>query len=83
MLNIKTDNYKFCQNKDCEFFPCHDGIAEDAFNCTFCFCPLYTFDDCGGNYEILDNGIKDCSNCKIPHKKENYDYIVNKLTENV
>ena len=25
------------------------------------------------------NGIKDCSNCTLPHKVENYDYIINKL----
>jgi Zn-finger protein len=25
--------------------------------------------------------IKDCSKCTVPHRRENYDYIVNKLTE--
>jgi len=76
-----TDNYKFCQSKGCEFFPCHSGIAESDFNCRFCYCPLYPYDDCGGNYKILDNGVKDCSECKIPHTKGNYEYIINKLTE--
>lgn len=35
--------------------------------------------NCGGNYIVLDNGWKDCSNCLIP--RYNYDYIINKLIE--
>ena len=35
----------------------------------------------GGNYVYLENGIKDCSNCLVPHKKGNYDYIMTKLME--
>lgn len=44
-----------------------------------CFCPLYNFKDCGGQYKLLENDIKDCSNCVIPHY--NYDYIINKLRQ--
>jgi len=72
------NNYKFFQNKKCEYFPCHKNIDEEKLNCLFCYCPLYTFKDCGGSYTML-NGIKDCSNCTLPHKVENYDYIINKL----
>lgn len=58
-------SYKFFQNKECEFFPCH-GIADQ--NCLFCYCPLYyQGKECGGNYYILPNGIKDCSNCTKNH----------------
>jgi len=81
MTNITTENYKFCQNKQCEFFPCHKGIKEEDFSCLFCYCPLYPYKDCGGNYVILENGWKDCSNCTIPHDRKNYDYIINKLKE--
>jgi len=73
------DNYKFCQNKSCEFLPCHEGVAEEGFSCLFCFCPLYELDDCGGNYTILEDGTKDCSDCNLPHQREGYDYIIKKL----
>ena len=69
-------SFKFFQNTKCEWFPCHSTSTEN-FNCLFCFCPLYIYDDCGGNYTMLQNNIKDCSNCLIPHK--NYDYIIKKI----
>ena len=37
--------------------------------------------DCGGNYVLLSNGWKDCSNCMIPHAPDGYDYIIKKLIE--
>ena len=54
-------SYKFFQNNLCEFYPCHKFPHKD-FNCLFCYCPLYLIEDCGGNYDILDNNIKDKSN---------------------
>lgn len=71
--------YKFFSHKKCEFFPCHKTESPEDFNCLFCYCPLYFVEDCGGNYSILDNKIKDCSECMLPHKRENYDYIISKL----
>ncbi len=71
--------YKFFTNKECEYYPCHKF---KHINCLFCFCPLYQYNNCGGNYIILDNGIKDCSNCEIPHLEDGYDYIVNFLKGN-
>ncbi len=71
--------YKFFNHKECDFFPCHDVKNEDDFNCLFCYCPLYTLGDkCGGNFTYLDNGIKDCSNCMVPHSRGAYDYIMEK-----
>ncbi|MDD3831538.1 MAG: cysteine-rich small domain-containing protein [Clostridia bacterium] len=70
---------KKISNTECEFFPCHDVKDKDNFNCMFCYCPLYPFTECGGNYIMLSNGIKDCTNCILPHY--NYDYIVNKLIQ--
>lgn len=72
-------NYKFNQNKDCEFFPCHKGIPEEKFNCLFCYCPLYTLGkDCGGNPKIT-NGLKDCSQCLSPHNGEKaHDFVISK-----
>ncbi|TDT72434.1 hypothetical protein EV215_0240 [Hypnocyclicus thermotrophus] len=76
-------NYKFFQNKNCEYFPCHKDVAQENFNCLFCFCPLYLLDKkCGGNYKYINN-IKDCSNCNVPHIKGNYDLILNILKREV
>jgi Zn-finger protein len=41
---------------------------------------LYFLEECGGNNKLI-NGIKDCSNCMIPHGKIGYDYIVGKIME--
>ena len=74
------EHYKFNQNRKCEFFPCHKGMKEDDFSCLFCYCPLYALgDQCGGNFTYLENGIKDCSRCLIPHRRENYDRIMEKM----
>ncbi|MBQ3185176.1 MAG: cysteine-rich small domain-containing protein [Firmicutes bacterium] len=73
------EKYKFFNHKECECFPCHNVSNEDDFNCLFCYCPLYTLGDkCGGNFKYLENGIKDCSNCMVPHSKNAYDYIMSK-----
>jgi len=76
------DNYKFFQNKECEFFPCHK-MDEEKLNCLFCFCPLYMLGDkCGGNFKYLDNGVKDCSECNITHQKDSgYAYVMTKWYE--
>ena len=74
------EHYKFCRNRECEYFPCHKGVNEEAFNCLFCYCPLYALGDrCGGNFTYLENGIKDCSSCLVPHRRENYDRIMEKM----
>ncbi len=73
-------DYRFFQNRDCEYFPCHKGVAEENFNCLFCYCPLYALGkDCGGCFVYLENGIKDCSGCTVPHRKENYERIQKSL----
>ncbi len=73
-------NYDFFQNKECEYFPCHAGADPEKFSCLFCYCPLYCLgDQCGGNFTYLENGIKDCSNCLVPHRRENYGRIMEKM----
>ena len=73
-------HYDFCQNKECEFFPCHKGVAPADFSCLFCYCPLYALGDrCGGNFTYTAEGIKDCGHCLIPHRRENYDRILKKM----
>ena len=74
--------YKFFSHKECECFPCHEVTNKDDFNCLFCYCPLYALGDrCGGKFTYLENGIKDCSNCMIPHSKGAYDYIMGKCEQ--
>ena len=75
-------NYDFFQNKECEYFPCHAKADPNTFSCLFCYCPLYALGDrCGGNFTYLENGIKDCSNCLKPHKRENYEKIQEQMAE--
>jgi len=68
----------FFEYKECPFYPCHNM---EEINCLFCFCPLYHL-DCPGNYKILKNGVKDCSECKFPHIRENYAKIIKILERN-
>ena len=76
------ENYKFFNHKDCEFFPCHKTNKPEEFNCLFCYCPLYALgENCGGNFKYTDKGIKDCSSCMLPHKKDNYNYIMSKFQD--
>jgi Zn-finger protein len=71
------NSYRFFQNKECEYFPCHPTSDPDKFSCLMCYCPLYTIDNCGGNCSYTEQGIKDCTNCLVPHN--NYDYVLKKL----
>lgn len=72
-------NYKFNQNKKCEYFPCHKGVEDDKFNCLFCYCPLYMLGDaCGGDFKV-NHGIKDCSGCIKPHDENSFDFVMSKM----
>lgn len=74
-------SHSFFQNTRCDYFPCHSDIHIENFNCLFCYCPLYSIKECGGAFNLLDNGIKDCMECLLPHQRNNYNYIINKLME--
>ena len=74
--------YSYFSHKKCEYFPCHTGADPENFNCLFCYCPLYALGDkCGGNFRFTEKGIKDCTGCKLPHRRENYGYITGKYQE--
>ena len=68
----------FC-NRDCEYYPCHETVK--PLNCLFCFCPLYSRDDCGGNFTYTGRGVKDCSDCLLPHRPGGYDFIIKRLAK--
>ena len=70
-------HFSFFCNRDCEAFPCHDGVAEQDFNCLFCYCPLYALGSrCGGDFTYTASGVKDCSACTLPHEREKYGEII-------
>lgn len=73
-------SYDFFQNRECEYFPCHQGADPEIFSCMFCYCPLYALgEQCGGSFTYTESGIKDCSNCLKPHRRENYGKILEKM----
>lgn len=62
-----SEHYKFFQNKACEFFPCHKGADPDAFNCLFCYCPLYALgEDCHGAYRYTSSGDQGLLRLSLP-----------------
>ena len=74
------EGHDFFQNKACEYFPCHQHADPDSFSCLFCYCPLYALGDrCGGSFRYTKDGIKDCSGCLRPHRRENYPEICERL----
>lgn len=63
-------DYPYFANTACAYFPCHEGADPDNFNCLFCFCPLYTLGEaCGGDFSYTAKGVKDCSRCLVPHRR--------------
>jgi len=75
-------HYSFFQNKECEYFPCHKTEKPEDFNCLFCYCPLYALGRrCGGNFKYSDKGFKDCSDCMVPHRRENYARITSRYAD--
>lgn len=69
-------------NAQCEYFPCHPVAEGQRFNCLFCYCPLYVLGrDCGGTPVYLENGVKDCSACSLPHQPKSYGYIMQRFAD--
>ena len=75
-------HFSFFQNRACEYFPCHNGVAEEDFNCLFCYCPLYALGrKCGGACRYTEQGYKDCSHCVFPHVRSNYDAVLSRFEQ--
>ena len=76
-MDKKNGNYRFFQNLQCEYFPCHNGVPKSEFNCLFCYCPLYALGKkCGGNFRYNERGFKVCTNCSLPHQRDGYDKVI-------
>ena len=72
----------FINNTDCKYFPCHKTTHPEDFNCLFCYCPLYMLGDkCGGNFTYMENGIKNCTDCMVPHQRNAVQYILKRWPE--
>ena len=68
-------------NKDCEYFPCHEGLED----CTYCYCPIYPceYEEFGKFVKNKNSKVWDCSNCVIIHKIKIVDLIRNEKIINV
>ena len=76
------NNHRFFNNRECKYFPCHSTPDQNSFNCLFCYCPLYSLGDkCGGNFKHTAKGVKNCTDCHLPHMPEYYDTIISKLKQ--
>jgi Zn-finger protein len=75
------NSYRFFNNHECQYYPCHTVVDIENFNCMFCFCPLYFLGDkCGGNFKYSGSKrVKSCVDCHLPHMPEYYDTVVEKL----
>lgn len=72
-----NNSYRFFENKECQYFPCHKGL--DDFNCLFCYCPLYLRENCPGKPRYIERDgrtIKDCTDCNFPHRPDSYDALI-------
>ena len=70
-------SYSHFSHKKCKYYPCHKNADMENFNCLFCYCPLYALGgSCGGNFHYTEQGVKDCSDCLLPHEKGGFQYIM-------
>ena len=74
------NSQRFFENRDCKYFPCHEGMEGRAFNCLFCYCPMNPYPDCPGDPVLRENKngrvFKDCTNCRFPHIPDNYEAVL-------
>lgn len=74
------NSYRYFENRDCQYYPCHEL---EHINCLFCYCPLNHLKQCPGQPQYIEvNGVrmKDCSECTFPHEAKNYDFIIQQLS---
>ncbi|MBQ9631598.1 MAG: cobyrinate a,c-diamide synthase [Lachnospiraceae bacterium] len=73
-------SFRFFENKDCEYYPCHKGVRR--INCLFCYCPLYWEMDCPGHPRFKEKEgvrIKICTDCTYPHDPDHYEAITGRI----
>ena len=75
-----TNSFRFFENRDCEYYPCHRDI--EHINCLFCYCPFYFLESCPGTPSCMEkNGMKIrvCTDCNYPHEAENYPAVIKEI----
>ena len=73
--------YSFYNHKKCEFFLAMKLQIRKILTACFTLLSSICFGSkCGGNFKYRA-GDKDCSDCKLPHKRKNYGYIMSKYQE--
>ena len=76
-MSGRKEGASFFQNRACPYFPCHEGLPLEDFNCMMCYCPLYLLGDgCGGDFVYLEDGIKSCVSCTRPHDPDRWDEMM-------
>lgn len=79
---MQSFDHSFFQNRACRYFPCHGQADLETFNCLFCYCPLYTLGPrCGGCFTYTEKGIKNCTDCQLPHRPGGYVRILSRFPE--
>jgi Zn-finger protein len=79
---MKENSARHFSNTSCAYYPCHKGADAEDFNCLFCYCPLYALGEkCGGNFRYTDKGIKDCTNCTLPHDEGGYEHVMGHIKD--
>ena len=74
----------FFEHRDCPYYPCHKDVEE--INCLFCYCPLYHLENCPGApvwKESHGRRIKSCAGCTFPHRRENYDAVIQHIRDGI
>ena len=55
----------FINNTDCKYFPCHKTAHPEDFN----------------NFTYTERGIKNCTDCMVPHSRNAVQYIISRWPE--
>ncbi|MBQ9550542.1 MAG: metal-binding protein [Lachnospiraceae bacterium] len=78
------NSFKYFENRECRYYPCHDMPGDKGVNCLFCYCPLFHLNDCPGEYHYIEkNGRirKSCVDCSYIHDEDNYREILKLLRD--
>ena len=74
--------YSFFSHKKCEYFPCHKGADPEELQLpVLLLSAVRAGREMRREFPYTENGIKDCTGCLVPHRRENYGYITGKYRE--
>ena len=79
---MRENSAKYFSNRECRYFPCHKVDDGENFNCLFCYCPLYALGEkCGGNFRYTEKGVKNCTDCTLPHGEGGYEHVIERVRQ--